>query len=189
MHIVVAMAAATLLQQTPALPSPVPPPPVQGVANCERPSYATEHLICDTPSLRQTEVRLGDLWRRTDGLIVPSAWIESQEDWFRRRATCAFREDHASCVEAANAERFAVLEAVTAPTPTSGDLMVCHGQDGDHYVHLLRHGTVALERKHGGFTLAASPSSPAWTPYLATTDEGRKLVRFDGESLDCRKAN
>lgn len=180
MDFVVAV-ATILLQQA---PSPVPPPTEQITANCARPTYATEHLICETPVLLEAEYHLAELLRRADGLYVPGTWFERQEDWFRRRAMCASREDHSTCVDIANSDRMAILEAVTELPPHALRL-VCSGADGTYRIAFSPDRSLALGWTSDGLVLAATTAGTVWSPFVTITNEGSQLVRYDGQIIHC----
>ena len=92
--------------------SAVPPPPDQMAANCDSPTFASDMLVCGDSLLRALDARMRDAWTALDfGSVVTSgAWVEAQQDWFKRRSLCAFSERHADCLQAAYSERIAVLE-------------------------------------------------------------------------------
>lgn len=101
-----------LLGSAPALA--VPPPPEQFSANCESPTYASDMLVCGDTSLRTLDARMRDAWAAVDfaAAVAPGAWVEGQQDWFKRRSMCAFSERHAECLQDAYLERIAVLDAL-----------------------------------------------------------------------------
>jgi uncharacterized protein len=65
----------------------VPPPATQTTADCARPVYASDQLVCGDTELRQLDARLAAI---LDMPAAPngSALIESDDQWFRRRSRC-----------------------------------------------------------------------------------------------------
>ena len=105
-----------------SVPSPInaaraiPPPTVQTVADCDRPTYASDQLVCADAELRALDRKLRDLLAMVDlqARVAPASLIEPQDGWFRRRSLCAFSERHAACLKAAYSERIAVITAVVS---------------------------------------------------------------------------
>ena len=103
-----------------SVPSPIgaahaiPPPPVQTVADCERPTYASDQLVCADAGLLALDRELRDLLAMVDlpSRVAPASLVEPQEAWFRRRSLCAFSARHAACLKAAYSERIDVVTAV-----------------------------------------------------------------------------
>ena len=111
-----------------SVPSPIsaahaiPPPPMQSVADCERPTYASDQLVCGDAELLALDRELRDLLATVDlqTQVAPASLFEPQDLWFRRRSLCAFSELHAACLKAAYSERIAVITAVgSASTETT----------------------------------------------------------------------
>jgi uncharacterized membrane protein len=96
----------------------IPPPPVQRVADCRRPTYASDQLVCGDAGLLALDRQLSDLLATVDlqTRVAPASLFESQDLWFRRRSLCAFSERHAACLKAAYSERIAVITAVGSPS-------------------------------------------------------------------------
>jgi uncharacterized protein len=167
-------------------PAAVPPPVAQQTADCVRPVYATDQLVCGDPALKALDA---ELVAALEGFVAPaSAWFEPQEAWFKRRSRCAFAEDHAVCAAAAYRERLAVVRPADPdlkPSPArcndravtavvlSGDRMVLIGADG-------RPLGAALADKALG----------SWQPFLtiASPAPRLKLKAQSGQTLACRMA-
>jgi len=97
----------------------VPPPAVQVTADCARPTYATDQLVCADPDLRAADDRL----RTSFGSVAEPAaarLLEARYAWFRRSRRCAFEVAHAACVAAAYREASAVVTALGAPPAGRG---------------------------------------------------------------------
>jgi uncharacterized protein len=106
---------AALLALLLGAPPAVPPPVEQSSADCARPVYASDQLVCGNGDLRRLDDELAALLA---GRPEPSGpWIEPQADWFRRSRTCAFSARHAACLEAAYRERIGLLRSASQPPP------------------------------------------------------------------------
>jgi uncharacterized protein len=97
-------------------PAAVPPPPDQQTADCIRPTYATDVLVCGDPALLETDRQLVRLYDAAEaaGLRIEGVVTESSTEWLRRRSLCAFSANHRECVEAAYRERISVVQALMA---------------------------------------------------------------------------
>lgn len=95
----------------------VPPPVGQTSADCDRPVYATDMLVCGDTELRLLDDRLAVLWearRRMPGFGDSDQ--TAQTVWFRQRSLCAFRPDQRSCALSSYKTRIAALQAeMSAP--------------------------------------------------------------------------
>jgi uncharacterized protein len=87
---------------------------VQSVADCERPIYASDQLVCADAELLALDRKLRDLLATVDlqARVAPASLIEPDDLWFRRRSLCTFSERHAACLKAAYSERIAVITSV-----------------------------------------------------------------------------
>lgn len=110
-----ALLALLLWQGMPPPPAAVPPPLAQSSADCERPTYASDHLVCGNADLRRLDGELVALL--ATGPTPAGPLIEPQADWFRRSRTCAFLTNHAACLNAAYRERIGLLRAASRPPP------------------------------------------------------------------------
>jgi uncharacterized protein len=106
-----------LLAGTPAVA--VPPPLEQFTANCDRPSYASDQLVCADRLLSELDRQLREALAagRFDDRIAVDALVEQQDAWFRRRSLCALSIRHAKCLRAAYLERLAVLRPIDFADP------------------------------------------------------------------------
>lgn len=184
-----------LLASTPA--AVVPPPPEQTAANCDSPTYASDMQVCGDSSLRALDARLRDAWTALDfaAVVASGAWVEEQQDWFKRRSLCAFSERHADCLQAAYSERIAVLDMLrlaASRSPRPGTATVCRNAPwGEGAVRLRAAATGALTIEDGDARVlaAATPLRPgeAWTPYVGfSVDRASvRLVPMNGPIVDC----
>ncbi|MFM7350084.1 MAG: hypothetical protein ACKO01_11465 [Erythrobacter sp.] len=165
-------------------PPPVPPPTEQLTADCSRPVYATDQLVCADATLRDLDVALA---ARLAVVPQPTArWVEPQWEWFRRRSRCAFSASHRACVEAAYRERLVVL---APPRPMQGgEAARCSDADiaavgfADGWTYLLGRSGDVLGAGWSG------PGAHDWQPYLTAARSGSKLQlrTLAGAALTCR---
>lgn len=94
----------------------IPPPPEQSFVDCSQPVYAADQLVCDDPELLAMERRLKELVGQIDLDAVAAAdpGFETQPEWFRRRALCAFASAQTACLRALSFDRIVTLEALAA---------------------------------------------------------------------------
>jgi uncharacterized protein len=113
---VILWTAAVVPAQGQGPPSAIPPPPDQQTADCIRPTYATDALVCADPALLETDRQLVRLYdaAAAAGLRIDGVLTESSSEWLRRRSLCAFSANHRACVEAAYRERMSVVLALMA---------------------------------------------------------------------------
>ena len=179
------------------VPSAVPPPPGQGAANCDSPTYASDVLVCSDPQLRALDTRMLDAWSSLDlaSVLAPAAWVEQQQEWFKRRSLCAFSERHADCVRDAYIERIAVLEAllrVASRPARQGTTTVCRDAPWGGAELRLRApetGALTLEDVDARVVAAATalrPDSP-WQPYVVFSVDGTavRLRPTSGVTVEC----
>lgn len=165
-----ALAAPSLAQS----PSAVPPPVEQVSADCSRPQYASDRLVCDDPDLRALDADVARLGRVEPRLADGAVW-EGQSAWFRRRAQCAFQAEHRSCLIAAYTDRRAVLEAAHSVGERA---LRC---DGAWQGRPLA-ATVAIAGKplsiteNGLLVATASPVTGRWQPWLTWRASGSRIV-------------
>lgn len=167
---------------------PVPPPVEQSTADCARPVYASDQLLCDDPELRQLDTQLAAVLR------VPAAWngsslIESDSQWFKRRSRCAFETDHRACLVQSYRDRLAFLESATQMRErTWGARCTIWGQ-------------VEIDRVPNGYMLVrtrddqslraiAAPVSEqsVWKPVWTATVRGLRIdfTSHDGRRISCK---
>ncbi len=175
----------------------VPPPPEQFAANCESPTYASDMLVCGDTTLRALDARMRDAWRGLDfaAAVAPGAWVEGQQDWFKRRSMCAFSERHTECLQDAYLERIAVLEALrrVAPRParqgTAAVSSVAPWGDAGVRLQIPSTGALAIEDGDARVIAAATPLRPGgtWTPYVGFRVEGAsvRLAPINGPIVVC----
>ena len=179
------------------VPSAVPPPPGQDAANCDSPTYASDVLVCSDPQLRALDTRMLDAWSSLDlaSVLAPAAWVEQQQEWFKRRSLCAFSERHADCVRDAYIERIAVLEAllrVASRPARQGTATVCRDAPWGGAELRLRApetGALTLEDVDARVVAAATarrPDSP-WQPYVVFSVDATtvRLRPTTGATVEC----
>jgi uncharacterized protein len=107
------MLPAALLALLLGAPPAVPPPVEQSSADCARPTYASDHLVCGNADLRRLDGELVTLLAA--GPEPSGLWIEPHYDWLRRSRMCASLAGHAACVRAAYRERIGLLRRRRLP--------------------------------------------------------------------------
>jgi hypothetical protein len=172
----------------PARGQPVPPPIPQQGADCSRPQYASDMLICGDAELRAVDAEV--TWLAvTPVTLAPAAIWEDQASWMRRRSMCAFEDDHRGCLVAVYADRKAVL--VAASVAATGPLL-CKGPWRDLRVtgSAAAPGLPVTLRQDGRLLGVASPESRLRPPLLAWQPAGRgiKIQAQDGRQFKCRPA-
>jgi uncharacterized protein len=180
-----------------AVPPAVPPPPGQIAANCASPTYASDMLVCADPQLRALDARMVDAWSRLDlaSVLAPGAWVEDQQEWFKRRSLCAFSERHADCLRDAYVERIAVLEAlrrIASRPPRQATPTVCRGAPWGEAGLRLRApetGALTVEDRDARVVAAATPLRPdkPWQPYVEFSIDGTtvRLASSSGATVEC----
>ncbi len=190
-----------------SVPSPIsaahaiPPPPVQSVADCERPAYASDQLVCADARLLALDRELRDLLATVDvpSRVAPASLVEPQVDWFRRRSLCAFSAQHSACLEAAYTERIAVITAVglasTQATQRSEPATCLDAPWGSADVRMRRTGgdtgghTATVMDLQGRVIAVASAVARAsdWSPSVRFTQSGAAIqfTTLDGATIEC----
>jgi uncharacterized protein len=176
----------------------IPPPPVQAVADCERPTYASDQLVCADAELLALDRKLRDLLATVDlaSRIAPASLVEAQEAWFVRRSRCAFSESHAACLGAAYDERIAVLTAVdsaTAAATRGAEAATCDGAPwGSTEVSIERNGRHAATVMDAQARVLAVASAAArgsvWSPFVRITNRNTttRFTTLDGKTVECQ---
>jgi uncharacterized protein len=165
---------------------PVPPPFEQLQADCTRPQYASDTLVCSDAELRAADAQVAELARALPTLAADAIW-EDQASWLRRRSLCAFKTDHRVCLVAAHADRGAVLtasaRAATQPIRCNG---VLNGRTLASSTVIA--GQALTIAENGRLVAVATPSGTAWQPWLAWRAAGNriKLQPLGGTSITCR---
>lgn len=167
-------------------PAAVPPPLEQVQADCARPQYASDTLVCGDAELRAADAQVAALASTSPPLAADVIW-EDQASWLRRRSLCAFKTDHRSCLIAAYADRRAVLAASARAATQS---MRCSGVWNGRMLasSSLAAGQALTITENGQLVAVATPSGTAWQPWLAWRAAGSriKLQPLGGKSITCR---
>lgn len=182
----------TRLADAPSSTAPsIAPPMAQEAANCLRPVYATDQLVCADPALRaldaETVALLGRVGQR--GPMSAGAWIEDQQTWFRRRSLCAFRTDHIACVQAAYRTRNVELAALASALPESGVTMRCSQWRAVRIVPGDLGARIVVNADGGIRAIAFPETLTAWTAYVTYRSQGRTLwlnPLHGAEAIRCR---
>lgn len=169
-----------------AQPAPVPPPLGQLQADCARPQYASDTLVCSDAELRAVDAQVAALASTPPALAADAIW-EDQAGWLRRRSLCAFKTDHRACLVAAYADRRAVL---TARARVATQPIRCNGVLNGRTLasSSLAAGQALTITENGQLVAVATPSGTAWQPWLAWRAAGNriKLQPLGGKSITCR---
>jgi uncharacterized protein len=176
----------------------IPPPPVQAVADCERPTYASDQLVCADARLLSLDRELRDLLAMVDlpSRVAPTSLVEPQEAWFRRRSLCAFSETHAACLNAAYSERIAVLTAVnlaSAAVTRGAEAATCDNAPWGSRDVLIRrnsrHTATVMDARATVLGVAfTSAHGSDWSPSVQFRRDGAAIqfTTLDGTTIDCR---
>lgn len=167
---------------------PVPPPVEQSIADCARPTYASDQLVCTDPELRQIDAQLAEALR------VPAASngtsrIESDGEWFKRRSRCAFETDHRICLLQSYRDRLAFIESATQ-TPARTLEATCPFW-GRVEIDEVPNGYMFMRtKKEQALKALATPASgkSSWKPAWAVTRRLRYLdfTSHDGRRISCK---
>jgi uncharacterized protein len=170
--------------------SPVPPPVEQMRANCSAPTYASDMRVCGTPELLALDETMALLLARAgaEAIEPPSAWIEGQAAWFRRRSLCAMQARQDACLRAAYRERITVLSVIA--NGLDGNRLTCkaRGPLRRQEVLLGQDGSAAIWREGKLVAAAFRQADPRdWKPYVTVEATPRKLVVHlpDGSRAHC----
>lgn len=170
--------------------APVPPPPVQETADCQRPTYATDQLVCADAGLRGLDAEMVRYLGAIRSATLPaSIWFEDQSAWFKRRSLCAFESDHRACVTLAYRTRMIELREAgrihSAGRPIRCDPPIATTMTGPGEM-----GSRVLRDRDGGVAGVAFPKrAGAWRPFLITQPraEGLQMAAANGAvSATCR---
>lgn len=162
----------TLLIAALSQASAVPPPMMQEGADCMRPVYATDQLVCSDPALAKRDRRMVELLEKLPADRRQGRWIENQWAWFRRSRLCAFQAAQAACVAAAYDERIAVLSALLAPTPPSTGPCVT-------FPSAAPGGRVVITLAADKVVAVGVAASPSWRPFVSQVVTRRGYVLCD----------
>jgi uncharacterized protein len=171
--------------------APVPPPVEQSTADCTRPTYASDQLVCNDAELRVLDQRLKALLPQSS-LNIPGVFRESDEQWFKRRSRCAFEVEHKKCLSEAYTDRFAVLETASSDTaPAKVTKCKNLGKIGRVTVGKASNGNIvfrkAVNNELIGVATAKSKYS-VWKPALSYSQKGQ-LYDFQsvgGTAFSCK---
>jgi len=176
----------------------LPPPPEQSAANCDRPTYASDQLVCADRVLLALDRTMIALLAADGSAPSPPAVhdFEPQEAWLRRRSRCAFSERHAACLRTAYTERIALLTALRADGagPRSGSFSaICPDApwgNGIVRLHASDRGPLTIADGQGRVLLVASalPPQDDWTPFVRYRFEASTVLLepSEGPALRCR---
>jgi uncharacterized protein len=179
-----------LLADRPALAqlSPVPPPIDQRHADCARPQYASDILVCSDAELLAIDAEVAALASAPPVLADGAIW-EGQAAWLRRRSLCAFKDDHRGCLVAAYTDRRAVLAAAAAPSVAP---LACAGHwRGRHLTSsTVAAGQPVTLRENDVLLAVATPSAAAWQSILGWRGAGNsiRLQPQERPAFKCRPA-
>lgn len=177
-----------LLADQPALAqlSPVPPPIDQRRADCARPQYASDMLVCSDAELLAIDAEVAALASAPPVLADGAIW-EDQAPWLRRRSLCAFQDNHRGCLAAAYTDRRAVLAAAAAPAVAP---LACAGpwRGRNLTSSTIAVGQPVTLRANDALLAVATLAAAAWQPILAwrDADNSIRLQPQDGPAFNCR---
>ena len=188
--------AQLLSQRASQPPAPIPPPVPQRSADCARPTYATDMLVCDDGALRQMDRDVADLTERAERAgVIFAPLLEDPEAWFKRRSLCAFSSTHRNCAVSAYRERLDVLDALLAARQYHRTLSVaCANDQWEGALTQTASGAAAfvlftsVQRPVG--VAFATRERNGWRPYLRFDWTGNRLTLtpVEGQLLSCTTA-
>ena len=169
-------------------PVPVPPPLPQMRADCVRPQYASDALVCGDSELVAADAEVAALAATTPNLADGAVW-EDQAAWLRRRSLCAFSADHRGCLVAAYADRRSVLSAATEPATQQ---VRCFGawQGRSLTGSAIASGQPVTLHDRGLLLGVATANNALWQPMLSWRAAGHDfdLQAQDGRQFKCHLA-
>lgn len=163
----------------PAVAQPVPPPPEQIGADCARPVYASDQLVCSDPLLRALDALTAQRSAQIDAAAPGNAGhIESPADWFRRRARCAFDNRHRACLVDAYRDRLLVLSTLTGPSSLERKIVCRDAWAGrDMRVAIAAKGAMRVTDTGRAFAIATPPvHGSAWKPAVIARPDGHAIT-------------
>jgi uncharacterized protein len=185
------LAVSTILAL--AQPAAVPPPLEQTSADCARPTYASDMLVCGDSELKARDAELAGLV--SSAPLAGAALMESDADWFKRSRRCAFEADHRACIAAAYAGRLTLRRMLAVPAPDASKPATCKGGKGTQDVSLavLAEGTrLVIRDRATGAPLGVAPPPSAkdapWQSFASFTRKGKRvtITTLGGENWVCR---
>jgi len=173
-------------------PGRATPPPEQIAVDCSMPVYAIDGLICADPQRMRDEQAMRDLLAAVVPEDFDGEWIETQPDWIKRRALCAFRTDAGSCVDAALSKRLVVLRALlSVPPPTVIAEWRWSGAAWRQPVSVERQGDSVIVRDASGklYTIAFAKQPSEWQPFVTVDRHSARQIRLRSaaSTVNCKK--
>lgn len=158
----------------------VPPPLPQQSANCDRPTYASDQLVCTDPQLRTMDGLYRSMLDQQGAISIAAVW-EDNSLWFRRRSRCAFEAEHRDCLVHAYADRIATIEVARSSVQAASWRQVqCDGPWREIEVRVIRSETEnrIVFRDNKAMLAVASPlpSLGPWLPYLGYELQGSNIA-------------
>jgi hypothetical protein len=176
-----------------AQPAAVPPPVEQTSADCARPTYASDMLVCGDSELMARDAELAALV--SSAPLAGAALMESDAEWFRRSRRCAFAANQRACLAAAYASRLTLRRMLAAPATEAAQSATCKGARGTLEVSLavLAEGTrLVIRDRATGAPLGVAPPPPPkgapWQSFASFTRKGKRvtITTLGGEGWVCR---
>ena len=172
----------------------VPPPPEQYSADCARPVYASDQLVCQTPELLALDKALASQIAATDNATFASdnRFTEGHGEWFRRRSLCAMQTDQLSCLRAAYADRSRLIERLGKPLPAAGQRFICRLASDRSILQLsFKRPDEVLIANHTGLVVGmASNGKPisGWRSFLTFQKKQNNMTLTDAQngSTSCK---
>ena len=165
----------------------VPPPLPQTGADCERPTYASDQVVCGDATLLALDRQVRDAWlalAAAQPAIELPPLLEPQQAWFGRRSRCAFVETQAACLRAAYLDRAEVLDAwqrtASGALVSPGTRMRCtHAPWGEEAVtvHSTAANALVITTLSGRMLAIASPGAglDGWLPFVRLDEDARQI--------------
>lgn len=167
---------------------PVPPPAEQISADCARPIFASDQLVCGDTELRQLDRKLAQTVSQ-NAALRSTEFIEDGSQWFKRRSRCAFEADHRGCLVAAYQDRITIIEggSSTSDRGVPGKCKLL----GRVSVSRLSNGYLVVRSVNDGAFIAiasTSSGSTVWKSMLSYSERGH-IIDFssqDGRKFSCK---
>lgn len=168
----------------------VPPAVEQSSADCVRPVYASDHLVCGDDDLRRLDVRLSALVSQPR-VTASTEPFENDFLWFKRRSRCAFEVEHKNCLVEAYIDRIAVVENILANTDST-QAATCKNLGNVRRVVFsdANNNGIVIRDSNGRLVGVASENRDLkiWKPSLTYAVAGRhyKFESHDGRRFTCK---
>lgn len=172
-------------------PAAIAPPIEQVTANCLRPTYATDHLVCSDTELSALDQTLARMLVKLPSQVGSTdlPWTEGQQAWFKRRSLCAFEENHRECARDAYRTRVAELSAL-ASYADDGKPLRCPTLAAASQYSISTLGFMIIRDQQGKALLVAWPrDDKGWHPFVSYRWErtkGHLRRQGDNATLTCR---